>query len=66
MEAKIHHPDDPRRLAREALQAGDVEQAKAWGLLALAEAVHRTAKVIDKDEDIGRHLRPVGFDGDAA
>jgi len=42
----VHHPEDPRRLAREAVAAGNVEVAKVWAAIATAEALHRVAKAI--------------------
>lgn len=54
--AKFHHPDDPRRRARQAIEAGDLEAAAVWAQLAQAEATHRLAKAVVGEAD----LRTVG------
>ena len=52
------HPNDPRRLAREALAGGEVEKANAWAALATAEALHRLAKAFGQDPSRDRGGTP--------
>jgi len=40
------HENDPRRKAREAVDAGNLEAAQVWAEIATAEALHRIAKAI--------------------
>lgn len=52
---RIFHPQDPRQLARDAIQDGALELAAVYAQLSNAEAIHRLAKTLGRVADVEDH-----------